>query len=362
MGCPAQQVLQYITCIMCTTVGPPADVVRVAVAQAAPVFLDRDGTVDKACRLIREAGGSGARLVAFPEGFIPGHPLWYHFHPATSPASRDLAARLHENSVVVPGQATEALAEAAAAAGTYVVVGVCRRGSEHGGTLLNSQVVIGPDGAVLNVHDKLTPTVGERLVHAPGDAAGLRVVPTEIGRISGLICGESSNPLALFTLLAEATQIHVISWPALPGRGMLNRADRALVAGRAYAFMAKAYVLNAVGIVDDDTREVLVGGEHDRAFVEDTTLTGGSSIIGPDGNVIAGPADHTEQLVYADLDLSRCSYEKLVHDFAGHYNRPDIFTLTVDRSRRRIYRPVDAAAGDAPLVIHQPRVGGSDAE
>ena len=313
--------------------------VRVAIAQASPVYLDRDATVDKACRLIEDAGAQGASLVAFPEGFVPGHPLWYHFHAATGPVSRELATRLYRNAVVIPGPETEALGAAAARAQCHVMIGVCERASAHAGTLYNSQVLIGPDGRVLNVHRKLTPTVGERLVHAPGDASGLRVVDTAIGRISGLICGESSNPLAVFTLIAESTQIHVISWPDFPGRGMLSRAERALVASRGLAFMSKAYILNAIGVLSDEMRTILRSSSDDDPFLDDLTLTGGSSVVGPDGNVVAGPVDHTEQLLIADLDLGACLHEKTVHDFAGHYNRSDVFTLHVDRSRREIFVP-----------------------
>ena len=317
--------------------------VRVAIAQASPGYLDQAASLEKACRLIREAGQGGAQLVAFPEGFIPAPPLWYHFHPATAPASRDLATQLYRNAAVIPGPVTDALGEAAREAGCHVVIGICERASEHAGTLYNSQVTIGPDGRVLNVHRKLTPTVGERLVHAAGDASGLRVTDTEIGRLGGVICGESSNPLSLFTLTAESVQILVISWPDFPGRAMLPRAERALVAGRGVAFMTKAYVLNAVGVVNDEMRAILRSGEADDPFLEDRKLTGGSSIVGPDGNVVAGPVDHEEQLLFADLDLSRCLHEKTVHDLAGHYNRPDIFRLEVDRRRRSIYSPTDTA-------------------
>jgi nitrilase len=321
--------------------------VRVAVAQAAPDYLDRAGSTQKACRLIREAAAGGARLVAFPEGFVPGHPLWYHFHPATGPASRDLATRLYLNAAVVPGETSQALGEAARDTACHVVAGICERASPHAGTLYNSQVTIGPDGRVLNVHRKLTPTVGERLVHAPGDASGLRVVDTGIGRLGGLICGESSNPLSLFTLIAESIQILVISWPDFPGRAMMPRAERALVAGRGASFMTKAYVLNAVGVVSDEMRALLRADEPDDGFLADPSLTGGSSIIGPDGAIVAGPADAGEQLLFADLDLSRCLHEKTVHDLAGHYNRPDVFTLRVDRRATRLFEP-NEGAGAAP--------------
>ena len=321
--------------------------VRVAIAQASPVYLDTRGSAEKACRLIAEAGAGGARLVAFPEGFIPGHPLWYHFHAATGPKSRQLATRLHQQAPVIPGDITDLIGSAARAAGCYVVIGVCERASEHAGTLYNSQVTFGPDGRVLNVHRKLTPTVGERLVHAPGDASGLRVTDTEAGRIGGLICGESSNPLSLFSLIAESVQVLVISWPDFPGRAMMPRAERALVAGRGAAFMSKAYVLNAIGIVNDEMRALLRANEDDDRFLADPAQTGGSSVICPDGSVLAGPADEREQLLFADLDLSRCLHEKAVHDYAGHYNRPDIFTLQVDRRRRSLFRPRDAV-GAAP--------------
>jgi len=322
-------------------------IVRVAIAQAAPCYLDRDASVEKAVRLVREAGEGGARLVAFPEGFIPGHPLWYHFHPATGPVSRSLATKLYQNAVVVPGPEIASLGEAARQAGCTIVIGVCERASEHAGTIYNSQVTIGPTGEILNVHRKLTPTIGERLVHAPGDASGLRVVDTDAGRIGGLICGESSNPLSLFTLAAESMQILVISWPDFPGRAMLPRAERALVAGRGAAFMTKAFVLNAVGVVNDEMRAVLRSGEDDDPFLEDRAQTGGSSIVGPAGDVVAGPVDHEEQLLFADLDLGRWLHEKTVHDVAGHYNRADIFTLSVDRRRPSLLASLDDTAAQA---------------
>lgn len=320
--------------------------VRVAVVQAAAEYLNRDAATRKACKLIREAGAKGAKVVAFPEGFIPAHPIWYHFHAATGPKARAFATELYRNSATVPGPVTDALGDAAREAGAYVVMGLCERVSEHGGTLYNSQVTIGPDGQILNVHRKLTPTVGERLVHAPGDAAGLRVIDTPVGRLGGLICGESSNPLSLFTLTAESVQILTISWPDFPGRGMMPRSERALVAGRGAAFITKAYVLNAVGLINDEMRTLLRATEEDDAFLGDLSQTGGSSIVGPDGTVVAGPMGPEEGLLLADLDMGRCLHEKAVHDYAGHYNRRDIFSLSVDRRRKEMIRVEDSAGSD----------------
>ena len=312
-------------------------IVKVAVVQAAPIFLDREATTDKACRLIREAGAAGAKLVAFPEGFIPGHPLWYHFHPATGPTSRDMALKLFKNSVEIPGPQTDLLCRAAKDACATVVMGLCEKRAGTFGTMFNSQLFIGSTGEILGKHQKLTPTVGERLVHMGGFGDTLRAFDTEFGKIAGLICGESSNPLSLFTLIAEGTMILVISWPNLPGRKMLNRTDRALMAARSCAFMSKAYILNCVGTVNDAMRAMLAYTEEDKKFLADEKLTGGSSIISPNGEVLAGPLGHEEAILYADLDLERSVEEKLIHDLAGHYNRPDVFCLKVNSEAPSIY-------------------------
>lgn len=321
--------------------------IKVAAVQAAPRYLDREATVEKACRLIEEAGRAGAHVVAFPEGFIPGHPLWYHFHPATGERSRAFAARLFQNALTIPGPDVEALGEAAKRAGAYVVMGVCEKEPGTTGTLYNSLLFLDPRGHVAGVHRKLTPTVGERLVHAPGLPVGLRVLPTEYGRLSGLICGENSNPLAIFALIAQHTTIHVASWPNLPGRAMLPRAERALLAGRAFAFMAKAYVINACGTVSDEMVEMLAYIPDDVEFLRRKDLSGGSSIIGPTGAVMAGPLGPDEGIVYADVDLEACVRERIVHDFAGHYNRPDVFELRIHSRPPQMVRWTEEA-GTAP--------------
>lgn len=315
--------------------------IKAAVVQAAPVFLDRDQSTDKACRLIREAGRNGAKLTAFPEGFIPGHPLWYHFHPATGPTSRDMALRLFKNSVEIPSDTTDALCRAARDAGTCVVMGLCEKRPGTFGTMFNSQLFISAHGEILGKHQKLTPTVGERLVHMGGFGDTLRVFDTDFGKIGGLICGESSNPLALFALIAEGVMVLVISWPNLPGRKMLNRSDRAIMASRGCAFMSKAYVLNCCGTVTDDMRMLLAYTEEDKGFLADQRITGGSSIIAPNGELLAGPLGHEEDILYADLDLERSVEEKLIHDLAGHYNRPDVFCLEVNSKAPSIYNKHD---------------------
>ena len=312
--------------------------IRVAAAQAAPVFLNREASVEKACRLIREAGEGGAKIIGFPEGFIPGHPLWYHFHPATSPESRRLATELFKNSVEIPSPATDALAEAAREAGTYVVMGLCEKRPGTFGTMFNSQLFIGSNGQILGKHQKLVPTSGERLVHTGGGGDTQQVFETEYGKISGLICGENSNPLAIFALIAEGAAIHVASWPNAPSRTALPRSERGIVIGRSLAFMSKAFVINAIGAMSDDMREVLAYTPEDRDYLADQKLIGGSSIIAPDSRVIAGPMGPEEGILYADIDLEEGVHEKVAHDFAGHYNRADIFTLLLNDRVPEIYQ------------------------
>src|SRR3954469_13640233 len=187
--------------------------VKVAAVQAASVFLDREGSMQKACRLIREAGKNGARVIGFPEGFIPAHPVWYHHHAATGAIANKLAVELFKNSVEIPGPEVDALCEAARDANAYVVIGVCEKAFNTTGTMFNSQLYIAPDGRFIRKHQKIMPTVGERLVHAGGHGDTFGAFASEFGPMSGLICGENSNPLAVFALTAEGARPHVMSWP-----------------------------------------------------------------------------------------------------------------------------------------------------
>ncbi len=314
--------------------------IRVAAVQAAPVFLNREGTVEKACRLIKEAAANGASVIGFPEGFIPGHPLWYHFHPATSSHSMKLATELFKNSVEIPSPATDALCQAAREGKTHVVMGLCEHRPGTFGTMYNTQLFIDDRGKILGKHQKLVPTVGERLVHTGGYGDTLRAFPTRFGKISGLICGENSNPLAIFALTAEGSMIHVASWPSHRDRGgMFPVSDRAASAGRAVAMMSKAFVINALGTLNEEMIQVLAANDEDRAFLHDPNVSGGSTIISPQSVVIAGPMGNEEGILYADIDLEAGVRAKITHDTAGHYNRADVFTVSVNRAAPALYQP-----------------------
>jgi aliphatic nitrilase len=323
--------------------------VRVAVVQAAPAFLDRAGSVAKAVGYIEEAGRRGVDVLAFPEGFIPAHPVWYHFQPATGAKSLELATRLFQNAVEVPGPDVETLGAACARARVNTVVGVCERRPRTTGTLYNTQLFFGRDGRLLGKHQKLTPTVGERLVHAGGQGDTLRAFDTDVGRISGLICGENSNPLAVFAMAAEGTQIHVASWPNHFSRNEHSMVDAITFATRSLSYKCSCFVLNACGTVSAEMLAELPYAEGDRPFLEDATHAGGSSIIGADSMVIAGPMPGDEEgMLVADVDLVDCVRAKLVHDYSGHYNRADVFSLHIDRSVPVIVRDEESSEAGEP--------------
>jgi predicted amidohydrolase len=303
-------------------------VVRVAAVQAAPVFLDLRATIDKAVRLVGEAAADGARLVAFGESWIPGYPAWLDLSPGAAlwdhaPAKR-AHARLMENALSVPGPETERLGAAAREHGLVLVIGAHERprsGPGHG-TLYNTELVFGADGALLSAHRKLVPTHAERLVWGQGDGGGLRAVETAAGRVGSLICWEHWMPLARQALHESAEEIHVAAWPAVR--------EMYLVASRHYAFEGRCFVL-AVGqiIAASDLPADLEPPALPKDRPAHLLYNGGSCIIGPDGSLLAGPVFDREEILTADLDLAAIAEESMALDVTGHYDRPDVFRLTV---------------------------------
>jgi nitrilase len=330
--------------------GDSYETVKVAAVQAASVFLDRTGSTEKACRLIREAGRNGARVIGFPEGFIPAHPVWYHHHVATGAVANRLSVELFKNAVEIPGTETAALCAAARDAAAYVVMGVCEKIPNTIGTLFNTQLYIGADGALIGKHQKIMPTVGERLVHTGGYGDTFGAFQTAFGPMSGLICGENSNPLAVFALTAEGTRIHVMSWPNhFPTSGDPMR-NRVAVDSQAFAQMSKAFVVSACGTVDEPLIAMLEAGPAAEKFLRDPNCCGGSVIVAPNSRIVAGPMGAEEGILYADCDLELGVLMKLRHDFAGHYNRPDIFQLHINRAAPALYRVHNAEPERLPGI------------
>src|SRR2546425_687814 len=301
--------------------------VRVAIAQAAPVFLDLGKSVEKAVRLTGEAARKGARLVAFGESWLPGYPAWLDLCPDSAawdhaPAKRAYA-RLVENSAVLPGPETDLLCAAARENAVVVVIGVHEKvagGAGHG-TLYNTNLLIGSDGSILSRHRKLVPTHAERLVWGQGDGSGLEAVPTSAGRVGSLICWEHWMPLARHALHESAEEIHVAAWPTVR--------DMYQVASRHYAFEGRCFVL-AAGLLTaarDLPRDLeLPAGIKSRP--DTLVCAGGSCIIAPDGSILAGPVFDREEILVADLDLGKIAEESMALDVTGHYSRPDVFQFS----------------------------------
>jgi nitrilase len=346
-----------------TSVGDRLPVVRAAVVQAAPCFLDREATVEKACSYIEQAGRAGAQIVAFPEGFIPTHPIWYHFHAATSQRAIDMAADLFRNSVVVGSPATDRLCEAARAAACWVVMGVCEKEAGTTGTMWNSTLYISPEGRIEHVRRKLTPTVGERLVHHSGYGDGLRAADTPFGPVTSLLCAENSNPLALFSVAAQSSVLHVAQWPNhfSPSQPLMPQVI--LTASRALAYRCGCFVLNAASTLGAEEREQIAASSSDLAWLADPANLGGSCIVSPSGEIVAGPLADEEDLLVADIDLDVIIAKKTLHDYAGHYNRADVFTLSVAEPPSAIFSApwLDGAEAEAaaPEFEIEPREAGA---
>lgn len=328
-----------------------------AAIQAAPLYLNLKGSLAKALNLISEAAMKGAQLIAFPESWLPGYPAWLDYCRDVAlwdhaPMKR-LYLHLAENSVVVPSATTEALAAAAAEHRVTVVIGVHERVNEGAGrgTLYNSLLTFGPDGAFINHHRKLVPTYGERLIWGQGDSRGLRSVKIPAARVGGLICWEHWNPLARQALHQAGEDIHVAAWPS--GKEMHQ------IASRHYAFEGRCFVVSVGSILyaRDLPAELepitSVAAEPDKMI-----LDGGSAIIGPDGMYEAGPAFDCEAIVMARVNLNRIREESLTLDVTGHSSRPDLFELQLksgDRSANgnRALKP----GTDAVKLLHQATEG-----
>ncbi len=330
--------------------------IRLGAVQAASVFLDRDATVERACELIGEAGANGADVIGFPEGFIPAHPTWYGFLPATCSDSQALARRLFQNAVEIPGPETERLAEACRRAGVMAVIGVCEKRPGTTGTLFNTQLFIGATGSILGKHQKLMPTVGERLVHTGGWGDTLKAYEAPFGMVSALVCGENSNPLAMYAMMTMNAVVHVAAWPPHFGpHSKMQNQIRAASSGLALAL--GCFVINSAGVASDAAIDACAANDEYRAFLEGCNDEGAASIVGPRGEIVAGPMGPGEGILYADVDLNDVLDAKAVHDFSGHYNRFDVFQVSVDRRARLpisfIDSPGDKPAGQA-TADHDP--------
>ncbi len=305
-------------------------ILRVAAVQATYVLMDREATIDRVAELTAGAAGRDAQLVVFPEVFVPGTPIWIDTQPIWD-GDDDWFRMLAENAVVVPSPATERLGAIAREHKVWLVIGVEER-EQHGGTIYNTLLYFSSEGMLVEKHRKLMPTGAERTVWGMGDGSTLRAVDTPFGRIGGLICWENYMPLARFHMYAQGIDLWLAPTLA-PGDGWiatmrhLARENRMFVVG-----------VNPVLHIDQvpasfPNRDRLVPPAflaHNGPWLE----AGNTVIVGPGGDVLAGPVREREETLVADLDLGQVSVARRLLDPVGHYNRPDVFRLYVDTSPR----------------------------
>jgi len=313
---------------------------RAAAVQAASVFLDRDATIDKLDGLVEKAVAAGADLIVFGESFIPAFPVWNLIYAPMD--QHGFFRRLFENAVQVPGPHTRRLSEIAKRHRVILSVGITEKGSISMGALWNTNLLFDRDGTLLNRHRKLVPTWAEKLTWANGDAAYLRPEETDIGRVGVLICGENTNTLARFALLAQGEQVHIATYPPAwpfhrPGGGAhnYNLSEAIRIRSAAHAFEGKVFNIVSACTLDADAIDQLAQADTTMKELLRAVPAPVSMIVGPNGELLANPVEGAEGMVVADIDIAESIEHKMAHDIVGHYNRFDIFHLEVDPTPNR---------------------------
>jgi nitrilase len=319
---------------------------KAAACHASAVFLDAPKSAEKACDLIGEAAHNGASLVAFPESFIPGFPVWSALQAPI--LSHDFFRVLSAQALRLDGPEVTKIRMAAKRHEIVVSIGFSEGTVASLGCIWNSNLLVDRDGTIINHHRKLVPTFYEKLVWAPGDARGLRVVETSVGQVGMLICGENTNPLARYALMAQGEQVHISTyppiWPTRPSteKGGYDLRRAIEIRAGAHSFEAKCFNIVSSGYLDAPMRNALGQANPAMLDVIEGTPRAVSMILDPTGQVISDVLSDGEGIAYAEIDIASCVEPKQFHDVVGYYNRFDVFSLTVDRSQRDPARFTDA--------------------
>jgi nitrilase len=326
-----------------------------AAVQAAPVFLDRDASISRLEQWTGKAKAAGADLVVFGESYIPAFPLWNMLYAPID--QHAFYRRLYDNAIEVPGSHVDQLGDIARRHRVVLSVGITEKAAESMGTMWNTNLLFDADGTLLNRHRKLVPTWAEKLTWANGDASNLRVEETDLAKLGMLICGENTNTLARFALLAQGEQVHIATYPPAwpvrrPGATRnYNLTDAIRIRSSAHAFEGKVFNVVAACALDEQAISELCQGDAELRRILASAPPATSMILGPQGELLAEPQVGGEGMVVAEIDISLSIEQKQIHDIVGSYNRFDVFRLTVDQRPHRsitVIRDEDGPRAGSP--------------